>query len=728
MGVAEIAFRGRQEASKLLDRALRRGARGRAGSALRRQSPCCSMPSARAAGPLLRRRGRATRTPRPPPPAHAGGARPRRRRPRSGLRWPLRPARVPRARRSAIPSTGTSIRSPGRRAPLVHWSRLDPLDAAHGRRQQGRLGAEPPPVAGARSARPTALTGDERYAAGVRRATCATGCDANPPGLGHQLGEQPGGGAAPRSPGAGRSCCFRGVARARPELLRRHARRSIRAHAAHVERYLSHYFSPNTHLTGEALGLFYAGRGLPGAARGAPLARARGAASSSSESERQVLADGVYFEQSTCYQRYTVEIYLHFLVLAARNGCACPAAIARARAAACSTSCCACASPTAACPQIGDADGGWLLPLAAARAGRPARRLRGRGGALRPRRLRVGGRRARRPRSLWLLGRPAWPPSTRSRPRPAGAAVAAVRRRRLRRDARRLGPRRPPADLRRRPARLPGQRRPRPRRPAERPVRRLRRAVPRGPGHLRLHRGSDVARLLPRHGRPQHGHGRRREPGRARGPVLLAGAARARGCAAGSPRRPSISRTPSTTPIARLPDPVRHRRRVLFVKPRYWVVVDDLDGGAAHRVELRFQFAPVDGRRSMPGEWSRAGRRRPWPPPALPSRPAFQRSTSARDGGSHRGLGVPDYGQRQAGAGRSSTRDGGAAAARLDAAVARSRTQTRRRPPCRSLSGDGRPPGPRFDGPARSRGASTERGDVHVERRRNDACAASPGS
>ena len=37
----------------------------------------------------------------------------------------------------------------------------------------------------------------------------------------------------------------------------------IGAHAAHVEKYLSYYFSPNTHLTGEALGLFYLGAALP---------------------------------------------------------------------------------------------------------------------------------------------------------------------------------------------------------------------------------------------------------------------------------------------------------------------------------------------------------------------------------------------------------------------------------------------------------------------------------
>jgi hypothetical protein len=38
---------------------------------------------------------------------------------------------------------------------------------------------------------------------------------------------------------------------------------SIHAHASHVQKYLSHYFSPNTHLTGEALGLFYAGTLFP---------------------------------------------------------------------------------------------------------------------------------------------------------------------------------------------------------------------------------------------------------------------------------------------------------------------------------------------------------------------------------------------------------------------------------------------------------------------------------
>jgi hypothetical protein len=43
-----------------------------------------------------------------------------------------------------------------------------------------------------------------------------------------------------------------------------------------------------------------------------------------------------------------------------------------------------------------------------------------------------------------------------------------------------------------------------------------------------------------------------------------------------------------------LPDPVTHRRRVLFMKPHFWVVVDDLHGKAEHRMNLQFQFAPME--------------------------------------------------------------------------------------------------------------------------------------
>jgi hypothetical protein len=43
-----------------------------------------------------------------------------------------------------------------------------------------------------------------------------------------------------------------------------------------------------------------------------------------------------------------------------------------------------------------------------------------------------------------------------------------------------------------------------------------------------------------------------------------------------------------------LTDPVIHRRRVIFVKPGYWIVVDDLAGAARHQIDLNFQCGAVD--------------------------------------------------------------------------------------------------------------------------------------
>src|SRR5437667_1805795 len=85
-------------------------------------------------------------------------------------------------------------------------------------------------------------------------------------------------------------------------------------HARHIEKYLSKYYSPNTHLTGEALGLYYLGTQLPFFER-ARHWRKLGADILYSEITRQILPDGVYFEQSAWYQRYTADFYSHFLIL-----------------------------------------------------------------------------------------------------------------------------------------------------------------------------------------------------------------------------------------------------------------------------------------------------------------------------------------------------------------------------------------------------------------------------
>jgi hypothetical protein len=45
---------------------------------------------------------------------------------------------------------------------------------------------------------------------------------------------------------------------------------------------------------------------------------------------------------------------------------------------------------------------------------------------------------------------------------------------------------------------------------------------------------------------------------------------------------------------ATLPDPVRHRRRIIFMKPRYWLIVDDVSGTAMHDVDVLWQFGDLD--------------------------------------------------------------------------------------------------------------------------------------
>lgn len=59
----------------------------------------------------------------------------------------------------------------------------------------------------------------------------------------------------------------------------------------------------------------------------------------------------------------------------------------------------------------------------------------------------------------------------------------------------------------------------------------------------------------------------------------------------------------------RLTDPVVHRRRVLYVKSDYWVIVDDLLGRGVHVGELFFQFASGEVLLDSAGT---ATARRPW--------------------------------------------------------------------------------------------------------------------
>ncbi len=96
-------------------------------------------------------------------------------------------------------------------------------------------------------------------------------------------------------------------------------------HGRYIERYLSTYFSPNTHLLGEAVALFFLGTlypQMPGAARW----KESGWQIVLREAGRQVRPDGVYFEQSLYYHVYALDFLLYARLLAARNGMEIPPA------------------------------------------------------------------------------------------------------------------------------------------------------------------------------------------------------------------------------------------------------------------------------------------------------------------------------------------------------------------------------------------------------------------
>ena len=144
------------------------------------------------------------------------------------------------------------------------------------------------------------------------------------------------------------------------DLLQR-ALKYLYLHGRHLERYLSTYFSPNTHLTGEALGLLYLGTMLPELRRSTAW-RTLGWKILEDELPKQVYEDGVYFEQATYYHRYTVDIYLHALLLAKANGATLPPAFSERLAMAVSHLA-DLTRPDGTIPIIGDDDGGRLVAL-----------------------------------------------------------------------------------------------------------------------------------------------------------------------------------------------------------------------------------------------------------------------------------------------------------------------------------------------------------------------------
>ena len=200
----------------------------------------------------------------------------------------------------------------GKRIPLEHWSKLDYLDAA---------------VAGDKKitwelnrhqyfmklGQAYALTGDKRYANTFEN-HLESWMDANPPKLGINWASS-------------LEVAFRSISwlwglyffkDAVPAKTRNRALQFLYLNARHLESYLSTYFSPNTHLTGEALGLFYLGTLLPEFGE-AKRWQDLGSQILIDQIPIHVRDDGVYFEQSSYYHRYTTDFYIQFLLLSRAN-------------------------------------------------------------------------------------------------------------------------------------------------------------------------------------------------------------------------------------------------------------------------------------------------------------------------------------------------------------------------------------------------------------------------
>ena len=166
-----------------------------------------------------------------------------------------------------------------------------------------------------------------------------------------------------------------------------------------IARHLSVYFSPNTHLLGEALALYVGGRVLPelkSASRWERIGRDVLVA----EATRQIHPDGGHVEQSAHYHRYALDFYLLALAIARRT--ADPVGdVFQQAASRLATFCRALADDDGRLPAIGDDDGGMLFPICGRSPGDAADSLALAAALLRRADLQVG---AAPEEVLWMLG------------------------------------------------------------------------------------------------------------------------------------------------------------------------------------------------------------------------------------------------------------------------------------------------------------------------------------
>jgi hypothetical protein len=482
-----------------------------------------------------------------------------------------------------------------RRAPRVHWSRIDPLDAnvVGDSKVVWELNRHQWMVTLAQA---FMASGDERYAAACE-GLLPDWRRENPRGVGINW--------ASSLEVALRliSWCWtiallEAASGLRPQLAEE-AALGIAEHAAHVARYLSRYFSPNTHLTGEALGLVYAGSVLTHCPE-AEAWREQGTAILVDEAARQVLADGVYFEQATCYQRYTAEILLHLHWLAGAAGRPLPESVTDATQRVLDFLL-AVRHGDGSLPSIGDADGGWLLPLER-RAPDDLRGVFGLAAALFSRPDYAWASGATPPEVAWMLGREGTAAYEALQPRPPErdpsrlfeAGGYAVMSDGWGSSAHRLildvGPLGCPisaghghADLLAIECSVFGQR------------------CVVDPGTYAYTK--DAA--WRDHFRSARAHSVPTADGRE--PALPAGAFAWRSRPAAQLRQwlstPRFDYADAEhAAFAAAGAPLRLRRRVLFAKPRFFLVLDELSGKGEHALEMGFQFAPLPLRVAA-GEW-----------------------------------------------------------------------------------------------------------------------------
>jgi len=100
---------------------------------------------------------------------------------------------------------------------------------------------------------------------------------------------------------------------------------ALTVNACHIERFLSAYFSPNTHLLGEGMALFFVGTLNP-RCKQSQRWQEHGWRIVLQEAQRQVQADGMHFEQSIYYHVYALDFFLHARTLAYANDIPIPVA------------------------------------------------------------------------------------------------------------------------------------------------------------------------------------------------------------------------------------------------------------------------------------------------------------------------------------------------------------------------------------------------------------------